>query len=93
MMDALSLGLPMVMVPLGADQQENAQRCAEAGVARVVTLEEDAPPAQAIRDAAREVLQDPQYRDNARRLRKEIEALPGLDYPVALLERLATRRE
>jgi hypothetical protein len=29
---------------------------------------------------------------NAERLRKEIEALPGLEYPVALLERLAAER-
>jgi UDP:flavonoid glycosyltransferase YjiC (YdhE family) len=89
-MDALSLGLPMVIIPILADQPENAQRCAEAGVARVIEPEQRT--AQAIRDAAREVLGDARYRRNAERLRKEIEALPGLEYPVALLERLAAER-
>lgn len=94
MMDALSLGLPMVMIPIGADQPVNAQLCARLGVARVVTPEglTESELAQEIRDAAREVLRDPAYRENAQRLRKEIEELPGLEYPVALLEKLAAKR-
>jgi MGT family glycosyltransferase len=89
-MDALSLGLPMVIIPILADQPENAQRCAEAEVARVIEPEQCT--AEAIRHAAREVLGNARYRRNAERLRKEIEALPGLEYPVALLERLAAER-
>ncbi len=91
MMDALSYGLPIVMVPISADQPMNAQRCAELGVAYVVTPEGHTglELAQAIRDAAQRVLRDPAYRENAQRLRKEIQQLPGLDYPVALLETLA----
>ena len=90
-MDALSLGLPMVIIPIGADQPENAQRCAEAGVARVITPEgrTETELAQAIRDAAQEVLRERSYRDNAQRVRKEIEGLPALEYAVELLEKLA----
>ena len=33
---ALAHGLPMVLLPLGADQPQNARRCAELGVARVL---------------------------------------------------------
>jgi UDP:flavonoid glycosyltransferase YjiC (YdhE family) len=60
-------------------------------VARVV--EPDPPPQsglpQAIRAATREVLGDPRYKQAAQRLRQEIEEMPGLEYPVALLEKLA----
>lgn len=91
-MDALSLGLPMVILPIAADQPENAQRCMEVGVARVIEQEGRTGLPQAIGDATREVLEEPQYRQAAQRLRKEIEELPGLEYAVALLERLAAER-
>ena len=87
MMDALSHGLPMVMIPIGADQPENAQRCAQLGVARVLGRGERT--AQAIRDAVREILQNSQYMQNAQQIQQAIEAQPTLDYAVSLLERLA----
>jgi UDP:flavonoid glycosyltransferase YjiC (YdhE family) len=93
MLDALSLGLPMVMVPISADQPVNAQLCADLGVARVVSPEgrTEQELAQEIRDATQAMLHDPAYRENAQRLQKEMEELPGLEYPVALLETLATK--
>ena len=93
MMDALSLGLPMVVIPIAADQPVNAQLCAKSGVGRVVTTEgrTEHELAQEIRSATQDVLRDPAYRENAQRLRKEIEELPGLEYPAALLETLATK--
>ena len=94
MMDALSLGLPMVIIPISADQPVNARLCAELGVASVVTPEgrTELELAHEIRNATQEVLRDPAYRENAQRLRKEIEELPGLEYPVALLETLIAKR-
>ncbi|HEX8228685.1 MAG TPA: glycosyltransferase [Chloroflexia bacterium] len=94
MMDALSLGLPMVLIPIAADQPENAQRCAELGVARVVEPDRHTGSelAHAIRVATREVLAAAHYREAAQRLRKEIEELAGLEYAVTLLERLAVER-
>jgi MGT family glycosyltransferase len=95
MLDALSLGLPMLILPVAADQPENARTCRELGLARVV--EPDAPPAmglaQAIREATREVLADARYREAAQRVRDEIEELPGLEQVVGLLERLAEERK
>lgn len=93
MMDALSFGLPMVIIPITADQPVNARLCAELGVARVVTPEgrTEQELAHEIRNAAQEVLRDRAYRENAQRLHKEMEELPGLEYPVALLETLATK--
>ena len=89
-MDAISHGIPMVIIPLGADQPDNAQICEAAGVAKIV--EPSKRTAATIRQAALEVLAVPAYRQNARRLREEIEGLPGLDHAVGLLERLAAER-
>ncbi len=94
MMDALSFGLPMVMIPISADQPVNAQLCTRLGVARLVTPvgRTEAELAEDIRNATQQVLRNPTYRQNAQRLLKEMEDLPGLEYPVSLLETLATKR-
>jgi UDP:flavonoid glycosyltransferase YjiC (YdhE family) len=88
---ALAHGLPMVVVPIGADQPRNARRCADLGVARVVHAPEATP--ELVRAAASDVRADPAYRLNAERVRDEIAVLPGPDHAVTLLERLATERE
>ena len=87
---AIAHGLPLVVIPIAADQPENARRCAELGLGRVVGPDERTP--DAIRQAAREVLRDPRYRENAARLRREMEAQPGPERGVELLERLAAER-
>ena len=83
-------GLPMVIVPLGADQPENADRCAELGISRTLDPEELAP--ESVRDAVIDVLRTPSYRQNVDRLRTEFERLPGVDAAVELLERLAREK-
>jgi len=88
---ALSVGLPLVLLPLGADQPQNAARCGTLGVGRVVGLEERTP--EAIRDAVRAILANPSYRQNAEHIRDEMAALPGPEHAVALLERLARDKE
>jgi UDP:flavonoid glycosyltransferase YjiC (YdhE family) len=89
-MAALAHAVPLVVVPLGADQPANAERVAALGLGRVVGPEERT--AAAIGAAARAVLGDPGYRERARRARAEAEALPGLAQAVGLLERLAAER-
>ena len=89
-MGALSVGLPMVVVPIAADQPDNAARCAALGVGRVVQPFERTT--HAIGAAAREVLGQAMYLDNARRVRDEIRRLPDLQRGVALLERLADEK-
>ena len=89
MISALQHGLPLVVVPLAADQPENAARSAAAGAARVV-LPADLTPDVA-RAAVLEVLGDPAYRRNAERVRDEIAALPSPDDAVRLLEGLVER--
>src|SRR6185295_11393905 len=83
---ALAHGLPMVLIPMGADQPHNAARCAALGVARVLDAVEATP--ESVREAASVVLADPAYRRAAERMRDEIAALPGPAHAVRLLERL-----
>jgi UDP:flavonoid glycosyltransferase YjiC (YdhE family) len=80
-------GLPMVIIPLGADQPQNAVRCAELGVSRTVEPGQLSP--ELIRDVAIDVLRTPSYRQHAEQLRDEFDRLPGPEFAVELLERLA----
>jgi UDP:flavonoid glycosyltransferase YjiC (YdhE family) len=88
--EALSAGVPMVVVPISADQPYSAERCAELGAAR--TVGPDARTPEAIRDAVRAVLAEDSYRAGARAFQEEMMALPGPEHMVELLEALAGRR-
>jgi len=87
---ALANGLPMVLLPLGADQPLNAARCQALGVAEVLEAATVTP--QGARAAVSRVLGDPACRRAAERVRDEIGALRGPEYAVNLLERLAAGR-
>jgi hypothetical protein len=83
---ALALGLPQVVVPIFADQPENAARVAALGAGQVISPRERTP--EAIRTAILTVLAEPTYRQSAERIRNEISALPQLEETVTLLEQL-----
>ena len=89
--DALAHGLPLVPIPIDADQPLNAERCAALGVAEVIEQDQRTPAA--IRRAVRTVLADPSYRRNAEQVRHEIAQLPGPQHAAALLERLAVEKQ
>lgn len=84
---ALTHGLPMVLLPLGADQPLNAARCEALGVARLLDAVGATP--LMVREAVSRVLDDPAYRRAAEAFRDEIGALPEPRHAVLLLERLA----
>lgn len=84
---ALAQGVPLVVLPLGADQPDNAERVRALG-AGVVLDAATASPAR-IADAVRAVLAEPAYRAAAVRLRDEAAALPGPVEALAWLEELA----
>lgn len=86
-MGALAHGLPMVLLPMGADQPLNAERCVALGVA--AALDAVAATPQAISAALTTILADATYRRQAERLRDEIATLPEPTYALALLEQLA----
>jgi MGT family glycosyltransferase len=84
---ALAHGLPMVLLPLGADQPLNATRCETLGVARILDAVGATP--LMVRETVSRVLDDPAYRRAAEGFRDEIGALPGPRHAVRLLEQLA----
>ncbi len=88
---ALAHGVPQVLVPIGADQEPNARRCRDLGVARVLDAV-TATPAE-VREAVGEVLGEGSYREGARRVQAEAEALPGAEHALALVEQLAQERQ
>ena len=88
---ALSHGLPIVSLPIDADQPVNAERCRLLGAG--VTVDHGRRTPGSIRDATRTVLSDPSYRRNARRVRDQIAALPGPERAAALLVQLASDRQ
>jgi UDP:flavonoid glycosyltransferase YjiC (YdhE family) len=87
LVQAVAHGLPMVILPLGADQPDNARRCAELGISRTLGEQELTP--EHVRETVLDVLHTPTYRQVAQRLRDEFRALPGPEAAVELLERLA----
>jgi MGT family glycosyltransferase len=88
---ALDNGLPMVNVPIGMDQFENAADCERLRVG--LTVDPTMRTAEAIRSAVRQVLADPSYRSNAQHVQQEIQALPGPSEVVSVLERLARDKQ
>jgi UDP:flavonoid glycosyltransferase YjiC (YdhE family) len=83
---ALANGVPLVILPRGADRPVNAGRAQALGTA-IVLNDSDATP-EAIRAAVQSVLEDSRFRENARRIQAENNRLPGPECAVDLLERL-----
>ncbi len=88
--EALSLGVPLVVIPIAGDQPYSAERCAALGVGQAVGPEERT--ADRIRAAVRAVLTDPCYQAQAEAMRREMLALPGIERAVEWLEELAHER-
>ena len=86
MLGALAHGLPLLVVPQGADQFTNADLIAAAGAG--IELRADELSASAVRDGVRSLLGSTPYRDAARAIAAEIAALPPPSDAVRALERL-----
>lgn len=85
--EALRLGIPLVVIPIGGDQPYTAERVEALGLGRAVSPEERA--SAIIRARVREVLGEPRFRANAKRFSEEMQALPPISHAVSLLEHLA----
>lgn len=83
----LAHGLPLLVLPRGANQFHNAEACAAAGVGR--TLLPGEVDAASVRHSVRLLLHEPGYRKHAGRIAGQIEAMPAPKEGVTLLERLA----
>jgi UDP:flavonoid glycosyltransferase YjiC (YdhE family) len=85
---ALSLGLPVLVLPRGAPSQRRlAARCAETGVG--LALDPDDVTASTVHDAVEALLANTVFRVNAERVRKSIDAQPDAATTVPRLETLA----
>ncbi len=72
---ALAAELPQVCLPQAADQFFNAAACVEVGAG--IALSPDAHSAEAVSDAVGRLLAEATYRDAARRVSREIAAMPS----------------
>jgi MGT family glycosyltransferase len=89
--EALSLGVPLVVIPISGDQPHTAQRVEALGLGRAVWPHERTPGT--IRARIREVMGDERFRRNARAFADEMRAQPPVSHAVDLLERLAASGE
>lgn len=87
----LAHGLPLLLLPQGANQFHNAEACVAAGVARRL-LPDDVTP-EAVRREVDALLHDRSLREAATRVQGELAAMPGPEAGVALIERLAAERQ
>ncbi len=83
---AIAAGVPLVVVPLFADQPQNARRVAEVGAGLAVEPDREDVGATAgpLRDAIESVLSEPSYGERARALADELRAEPPVDEAVPL---------
>ncbi len=82
----LAHGLPILVLPQGANQFHNAAACVAAGAARQL-LPSEVEPAAINRDVGA-LLSESRYRQNARLVQDELASMPGPDDGARLLERL-----
>jgi len=86
-MAGLRAGLPLVLVPTSWDKPDIALRMVEAGVAVRVSPRRCTP--EALRAAVDQVLGDPVYRANARRIAERLAGAPGAAGAADHIEALA----
>jgi UDP:flavonoid glycosyltransferase YjiC (YdhE family) len=102
---ALGAGLPLFLLPMGADQPYNTERCIAAGAALGVIQDQPpgpppagpppftAPDPHVIRDGTRRLLGEPAFRDAARAIAAEIAALPPAEHAARSLEQAVLDRQ
>ena len=83
---ALGFGVPLVLLPQGADQYSNAERIVTAGAG--LQLLRDDLSVDAVRDSVRTVLDGASYRRSAERIQTEIHDMPHARDAVTRIEAL-----
>ncbi|MEU8898914.1 macrolide family glycosyltransferase [Nocardia sp. NPDC048505] len=88
--EGLLAGVPMIAVPQGAEQFQNADRLVELGVARRLDTADATP--EALRDALREIVSDPEIAGRCAVLRADAQREGGTVRAVESIERLVATR-
>ena len=86
---ALARGVPVVVVPQGADQFDHARRAEELGMGIALPTGQRSP--DDVRAAVQTVLDNPKYRNVGMRLAAATSRLPGVDAAAQRVEQLAER--
>lgn len=87
--ETLWAGLPLLAVPLHANQPSVAKRCDVLGVGLRLRVEDVTP--ESVRSAVHRLLAEPSYGDAARRIRDEFASMPPIESAVDALRQLAER--
>jgi MGT family glycosyltransferase len=85
--EALTAGVPMLVVPLASDQHFSAERCEATGIGLAVRPHERTE--YEINAKALTILSDARYKDRAEGFAREMSSLPPIEQAVSLLEGLA----
>ena len=85
---ALAFGVPLLLLPQGADQYANAERIVSVGAG--LQLLKDEVSVGAVRDSVRAVLDHASYRRAAERIRTEIHEMPDAREAVTRIELLTS---
>jgi MGT family glycosyltransferase len=86
-LSSLALGLPLLILPQGADQYVIGDLVLAAGTGLLLAPPDVTP--STIRANVLALLDEPVYRDGARRLQREIDTMPGPEEAVHLIEEVA----
>jgi MGT family glycosyltransferase len=86
----LAAGVPMVVVPLFADQSWNSERIAALGAGFELSGGPDAAPG--IGEAVLRLLADPSYRDTAEGIAAQMQALPPVEAAVGVVRDLVSEQ-
>jgi UDP:flavonoid glycosyltransferase YjiC (YdhE family) len=89
LMAAFSYGLPVLCLPIAADQPANADRCTELGVGLSVAPEDAWPTA--LQHSVLRLMSERSFRTRARHIQAEIARLPDAAYAASVLVDLAAR--
>lgn len=81
---SLSHGVPMICAGTSEDKKDTAARMVYVGAG--IDLGTDTPSSEQIRTAVKEVLNDEKYRENARKVGKDLNGLGGAQKACELLE-------
>jgi UDP:flavonoid glycosyltransferase YjiC (YdhE family) len=87
---ALSLGVPMVLAGLSEDKPEIGSQVASSGSG--ISLRTDTPTAEQVRDSVEQILSEPSYRANAKRLAAEFAQYDSTKELLRLLEAVVAER-
>ena len=83
-LDAIDAGVPLVVVPFGADQHINGKSVERLDIERLIDGDNLTPAS--VQEAVLELIREPRWRENVLRVRDAWRALPGPETAVGVVE-------